>query len=171
MSGADLARRVPSVTTVFPVSMRLAAGTRQIMREQREITIWWRVFASPVAIGHGIPYFRKHLLGHNYSLTIMSTRHVAPHNFIAIKRKRCFTLTLLARGWQIGRILVRVRLQGESHDRCWPMHLSREEGGRGGGRRGNGTLALDAFARGTGCIGYGSIPLRGRKPPRASHAN
>lgn len=38
------------------------------------------------------------------------------------------------------------------------------------GNRG-GTLVLDAFARGTGCIGYGSIPLRGRKPPRASHAN
>jgi len=38
--GADLAtRRVPSVTTVFPVSMHLAAGTRQITREQREITI------------------------------------------------------------------------------------------------------------------------------------
>lgn len=40
-------RRVPSVTTIFPVSMRLTAGTRQITREQREITIWWRVFASP----------------------------------------------------------------------------------------------------------------------------
>lgn len=145
MSGADLARRVPSVTTVFPVSMRLAAGTRQITREQREITIWWRVFASPVAIGHGIPYFRKHLLGHNYSLTIMSTRHVAPHNFIAIKRKHCFTLTLLARGWQIGRILARVRLQGESHDRCWPMHLSREEGG--GERRAKGERDISA-----GCI-------------------
>lgn len=58
-----ISRRVPSVTTIFPVSMRLAAGTRQIAREQREITIWWRVFAiRPLAICHGILYLRKHLL-------------------------------------------------------------------------------------------------------------
>jgi len=167
VSGADLSRRAFTICydRVFPVSMRPAAGTRQITREQREIIIRWRVSCKSDR-GESVAPASRRAFGH---VRPRSRNTIAPFHAIQLPAQRKestlfffvhSTFVRIAR--RIGPGLARAspgRAARPPRARRNTLHLEGLRGQGGEGELGEGTLALGASAR--GYIDYGSIPLRG----------
>jgi len=174
VSGADLSRRAFTICydRVFPVSMRPAAGTRQITREQREIIIRWRVSCKSDR-GESVAPASRRAFGH---VRPRSRNTIAPFHAIQLPAQRKESTLFYVhsvrpdRPEDWSRIGSGIPREGRAAAASDEEYASPR--GIAGRRRGRGARGRDISAR---CIRARLHRLRFNSvtwtQPRASHAN